>query len=104
MRFTAHLERKTTFERLTITLGLIHGRCARHSPWQNGIIKRSHRTDNDELFHRERFTDSEERKYRLRLWEYEYNTRRPHQSLGGRTPLRAFVSDYRFHAAARMLM
>ncbi len=104
MRFTAHPERKTTFERLTQELGLLHGRCARHSPWQNGIIERSHRTDNEELFHRARFADPEERRYRLRLWEYEYNMRRPHQGLGGRTPLEVFVSDYPFHAAARMLM
>jgi len=71
---------------MTAALGLIHGRSAPHSPWQNGIIERSHRTDNEELFDRERFADAEERRYRLRLWEYEYNTRRPHQALGGRTP------------------
>jgi putative transposase len=104
MRFAAHPERKTAFERMTERLGLIHGRSAPHSPWQNSIIERNHRTDNEELFRRERFADSEERRYRLRLWEYEYNTRRPHQSLAGRTPLDVFVSEYPFHAAARMLM
>lgn len=104
MRFAAHPERKTAFERMAESLKLIHARSAPHSPWQNGIIERSHRTDNEELFHRERFADSEERQYRLRLWEYEYNTRRPHQSLAGRTPLEVFVADYPIHAAACMLM
>lgn len=104
MRFTAHPERKTAFEKMTIDLGLIHGRSAPHSPWQNGIIERSHRTDNEELFDRERFCDPEERKYRLCLWEYEYNTRRPHQALGGRTPMEVYMSEYPIHALSRMLI
>lgn len=104
MKFTIHPERRTTFERTVADLDLLHGRSQRGCPWQNGFIERSHRTDNEELFHCERFADPEERRYRLRLWEQEYNTRRPHQGLGGKTPLQVFVCDYRTHAVSRMLM
>jgi transposase InsO family protein len=104
MTYSAHPQRRTTFERTVAELKLIHGRTRRASPWQNGIIERSHRTDNEELFHRERFADSEERKYRLALWEAEYNNRRPHQGLGGAIPMDVYLSEYRYHAVSRMLM
>lgn len=103
MRFSAHPERKSAFERLVGEMGLIHGKCKPGCPWQNGIVERSHRTDNEELFHVMRFTDSEMRRYQLKLWDFEYNTRRPHQSLGGRTPMQIYVSEYRSHAFSRML-
>lgn len=104
MSFSAHPERKTAFERLVARLGLIHGRCKPASPWQNGIIERSHRTDNEELFHAMRFKDPEMRRYQLRLWEYHYNAQRPHQSLGGLTPVESYRSQYRLHATSRMLI
>ena len=103
MRFSAHPERKSAFEQLAVQLGLIHGKCKPGCPWQNGIVERSHRTDNEELFHVLRFTDPEMRRYQLKLWDFEYNTRRPHQSLAGRTPMQIYVSEYRCHAVNRML-
>jgi len=98
MAYTAHPERKTTFERTVERLGLRHWRIARGSPWQNGFIERSNRTDNDECFSHQQFTSSEERQYMHRLWEMHYNTCRPHQGLGGRTPWNVFQSDYPLHA------
>jgi transposase InsO family protein len=103
MKLSAHPERRTAFDQRAAALGLIHGTCAPHSPWQNGIVERSHRTDNEELFHRLQFANSEERRYLLRLWEQEYNCRRPHQGLGGRTPLEVYRELYPVHAATRML-
>ena len=103
MRFSAHPERVTAFERQAALLGLKHGKCQPHCPWQNGIVERSHRTDNEELFHILRFTDPEERRYQLRLWEQEYNCRRPHQALGGRTPMQVYLEEYHADAATRML-
>jgi transposase InsO family protein len=103
MKYTPYPERLTTFERTIAALKMIHGRCRLRSPWQNGIVERSHRTDNEELFHCLRFVDSEDRRYQLKLWEYEYNTRRPHQGLGGRPPMDVYLSDYRLHATTRML-
>lgn len=100
MAYTAHPERKTTFERTIAALGLQHTRIPRRSPWRNGIIERSNRTDNEECFQRQEFTSSEERRYVHRLWEMEYNTHRPHQGLDGATPLEVFCRDYPWHAAS----
>src|SRR5574341_1628031 len=41
MRFSAHPERKSAFERLAEEMGLIHGKCEPGRPWQNGIVERS---------------------------------------------------------------
>ena len=60
-------------------------------------------TDNDECFHRMRFSSSDERRYEHRLWEMEDNTHRPHQGIGGNTPLQIFQRDYRFHTISRMI-
>ena len=83
---------------------MIHGLSQRASPWQNGFIERSHRTDNEELFEVLDFESSEERRYNLRLWEMYYNHHRPHQGLGGKIPIQVYREDYRMHAASRMLM
>lgn len=103
MEYTAHPERRTAFEQTVRDLGLKHMRIERRSPWQNGFIERSNRTDNDECFHREEFTCSEHRRYRHRLWEMHYNTERPHQGLDGATPWSIFRRDYPFHAATTAL-
>jgi len=103
MKFTPHPDRQTTFQRLLEQLHMIHGTCVPYKPWQNGIVERSHRTDNEELFHVLRFSDPEERRYQLKLWEQEYNWRRPHQALDGRTPMQVYLEEYPLHAGSRML-
>jgi transposase InsO family protein len=103
MKYTAHPERRTAFQRAIEALGFLHGTIRKGCPWQNGIIERSNRTDNEELFHTMRFTNSEQRRYYLRLWEMHYNNRRPHQGIDGRIPLKVFQTDYRMHATCRML-
>lgn len=103
MRYTAHKERHTAFQKRLMSLDIIHGTCKPRSPWQNGIIERSHRTDNEELFDVLRFSDSEERCYQLRLWEMHYATQRTHQGLGGRTPFETYLREYPLHASTRML-
>ena len=103
MKLSAHPERKSAFESQVFEFDLLHGTITPGCPWQNGIIERSNRTDNEELFHREQFSSSEERKYRLKLWEFEYNNRRPHQALGYKTPTEVYLSEYRTHAYSRML-
>jgi transposase InsO family protein len=99
MAYTAHPERQTAFERTIQRLGLRHWRIGCRKPWQNGIIERSNRTDNDECFHQYTFTSSEERQYIHRLWEMHYNTERPHQGLGGQAPATVFQRDYPCEAA-----
>jgi transposase InsO family protein len=104
MRFSAYPDRQTAFQREVARLHLIHGTSKPGSPWQNGIVERSHRTDNEELFNIVRFTSSEERRYMLKLWDYHYNTQRPHQGLHGRCPQDVYLEQYTIHARSRMLI
>jgi transposase InsO family protein len=104
MRYTAHPERQTAFTQEVERAGRIHALLPKASPWRNGMIERSNRTDNDECFHQLRFTSSEERRYQHRLWEMSYNCQRPHQGLGNKTPLQVYKEQYPLHARSRMLM
>ncbi len=72
MRFRPHSERSTAFQKCVMSLNALHGACKPSSPWQNGIIERSYRTDNEELFDVMQFDSSEERRYQLRLFEMYY--------------------------------
>jgi transposase InsO family protein len=103
MRFSAHPERTTAFQQRVMALDLQHGTCRPRSPWQNGIVERSHRTDNEECFHALTFRDNEERRYQHRLYEMHYNTQRPHQGLNGDTPFAVYQREYPVHATTRML-
>ncbi|HKZ50193.1 MAG TPA: integrase core domain-containing protein [Dehalococcoidia bacterium] len=59
-----------------------------HSPKLNGHVERAHRTHREEFYQVVDLPDSlEELRERLRAWERTYNGYRPHQALGGRTPL-----------------
>ena len=98
MRYTAHPERRTAFQRAAQACRLIHATCRKGAPWQNGIIERSHRTDNEEVFNQFQFASSEERRYQHRLFEMYYNNHRPHQGLSGKTPLETYRAEYRFHS------
>ena len=98
MAYSAHPERQTVFETTIARLGLRHGRIPKGSPWCNGFIERSNRTDNDECFHQQTFTSTAERQYMHRLWEMWYNVHRPHQGLKGLTPQAVFCRDYPYAA------
>jgi transposase InsO family protein len=87
MKYAHHSEYKTAFTKKVEATGRIHALIPKGEPWKNGFIERSNRTDNDNLFHKIRFVDSEERKYQLKLWEMEYNNHRPHQGINNLTPL-----------------
>ena len=103
MKYTAHPERRTAFTKEIEKNDRIHALIKRASPWRNGIIERSNRTDNEECFHQIRFTSSEHRRYQHRLWEMHYNNKRPHQGLDNKTPLQIYKEHYEFHAGARNL-
>ena len=105
MKRSAHPERQSAFERkVQREWKLLHGTIYPGHPWENGLIERSNRTDNDEFFRDRRFGSSEERRYQHRLWEMYYNTHRPHQSLGMATPFEVYCSEYPLHARTRMIM
>lgn len=92
MKYSAHPERRTAFERRIEGAGLLHTLIAKGCPWRNGFIERSNRTDNDEFFHYHRFASSEERRYYFRLWEDYYNHARPHQGLDNQTPAQRYAA------------
>ncbi len=56
------------------------------SPWENGYVESFNGKLRDELLAREQFDTLLEAKVLIERWRREYNTRRPHSSLGYRTP------------------
>jgi transposase InsO family protein len=67
-------------------LGIAHKRIPPGCPEANGKVERSHRTDEDEFYRRTHFRTRQELARKLREWEWEYNHRRLHLGLGGKTP------------------
>ena len=57
-------------------------------PAQNGKVERSHREDQEKFYEQVRFKSFQELKYRLRLWNMEYNNTK-HCGLNGKTPNQA---------------
>jgi putative transposase len=58
-------------------------------PWQNGYIESFHSRFRDECLNREWFHSGAEAAYVIEAWRRQYNTERPHSSLGYRTPAQA---------------
>jgi transposase InsO family protein len=56
------------------------------APWENGYAESFHSRLRDELLDRELFTSLAEARHLGTQWRLEYNHRRPHSSLGYRTP------------------
>ena len=102
MKYSAHPTRQTAFTRQCGELGIIHALIPKASPWRNGFIERSNRTDKAEVFG-EHFQDQEARRYRLALWELEYNNRRPHQGIGNETPLQRCAKIHPIYACCKTL-
>lgn len=74
------------------------------SPWENGYNERFNGTLRDEVLNREIFFTLPEAKILIEQWRREYNTIRPHSSLGYRPPApettrpdRAFVDVPALH-------
>ena len=55
-------------------------------PWQNGSIESFHATFRCECLDAEYFAHLREAKILIEQWRWEYNTQRPHSSLGYRSP------------------
>lgn len=68
----------------------IHGIEARHidpgSPWQNGLNERFNGTLRDECLNMETFASRDHARMICKVYGREYNTVRPHSSLGYQTP------------------
>lgn len=73
------------------------------SPEEYGKVERSHRTDEEEFYRINRFVSIEHCLKLLRRWEKEYNTRRPHMALGGKTPHEYLTEKLRNHISGQAL-
>ena len=65
-----------------------------HTPDQNGVVERSHRTDEEEFYQETEidYSDLEEINTKLKVWLEYYNTKRLHFSLNYLTPEEYLVS------------
>lgn len=68
---TDRTAKKTRFEQQLKKQGIRHKRTRPYSPWQNGIVERSHRIDNDLFYNKRRFNS-----YRQMLKSFERYSRR----------------------------
>lgn len=76
------------FDILCDNMGIIHYLIDPGKPAQNGKVERSHRTDQETFYERNKFRTFEELKYKMRLWNMYYNNTK-HCGLGGKTPNQA---------------
>lgn len=76
------------FTRRCQQLGIIHRLIKPRTPQLNGKVERSHRTDGERFYSRFTFATEHALDHALKtVWMPEYNEKRPHSSLGGKTPL-----------------
>lgn len=75
------------FERLLEEMGVKHRYTRPYRPQTNGKVERFWRTLNEDLIEGTTFESEEEFKKELEQYIYYYNNERPHQALGGKTPL-----------------
>jgi transposase InsO family protein len=83
-------ETEVLFDKICRENGITHRLTAPASPTTTGKIERFHRTLRREFLAGQVFESLEEAQTRLDAWVVEYNTDRPHQSLGMETPLDRF--------------
>ncbi len=80
-------KRQHPFERMLEEMGVKHRYTKPYRPQTNGKVERFWRTLNDDLIEETTFESEEEFEKELEQYIYYYNTERPHQALGGKTPL-----------------
>jgi len=87
-------EFQSEFRTLLESLGIAHQYTWIHTPDQNGVVERSHRTDDDEFYHLTETQDMtlDELNMALEEWLNYYNSERLHFSLNFVTPEEYLVS------------
>jgi transposase InsO family protein len=75
------------FERMLIELGIKHRYTRPYRPQTNGKAERFWRTSEDDLLWETTFDSLDELKEELLQYFYYYNHERPHQAIGGSTPV-----------------
>ena len=84
--------KKTRFEKQLETMEVKHKRTRPYSPWQNGIVERSHRIDNELFYNRRRFRSYNQMKKSFKRYSRRYNNI-ARKILGFKTP-NEIVSEY----------
>ena len=87
MRYAFHSDRLTRFEQALQSAGIEHRLIRPRSPESNGKVERFIKTIDDECFRITRPHSSRARVGALKLFLDYYNHARPHQSLGGQSPV-----------------
>lgn len=54
---------------------------------QNGFVESFNRSFRDECLNETLFSSLSEARYEITIWKDDYNTERPHSSLGNMTPI-----------------
>jgi len=81
-------EFQTLVEAYITSLGIKHQHTWIHTPDQNGVVERSHRTDEEEFYQETEidYTSLEDINNKLAVWINHYNTKRLHFALNFDTP------------------
>jgi transposase InsO family protein len=87
MRYAFHSNRLTRFEQALKSAGIEHRLIRPRSPESNGKVERFIKTIDDECFRIVQSHSSRARAGALKLFLEYYNHARPHQSLGGASPV-----------------
>ena len=65
--------KKSRFQETLEKLKIKHRRTRPYSPWQNGIVERSHRIDNERFYNKRRFNSYEEMEKAFKRYANRYN-------------------------------
>ncbi|MDY0237121.1 MAG: DDE-type integrase/transposase/recombinase [Gudongella sp.] len=84
--------KKTRFEKYLEELDIKHKRTRPYSPWQNGIVERSHRIDNEQFYNNRRFKSYNQMLKSFKRYGKRYNNI-ARKVLNFRTP-NEIVEDY----------
>nr|WP_240430530.1 DDE-type integrase/transposase/recombinase [Suicoccus acidiformans] len=66
-------DKKSRLQRVLEFLGISYKTTAPYSPWQNGLVERSHREDEERFYSRRRFSSEEELRKALARYNTSYN-------------------------------
>jgi IS30 family transposase len=65
--------KKSRFEEYLEKMNIKHQRIRPYSPWQNGIVERTHRIDNELFYSRKRFSSYEKMQKAFKRYCKRYN-------------------------------
>jgi transposase InsO family protein len=82
--------RPHAFDEACAQYGITHYLIDPGKPQQNCFVERSHREDQEKFYERNRFASFEELRYKLKIWNRNYNNTR-HCGLNGLTPNQALA-------------